>query len=188
MEDGTTEALPTNMTADEFIAWAMGRQGKYELFDGEVVAMAPERAVHTRIKTAAHFAFRSLCRSSGLDCEAFGDGTTVRIDETTAYEPDVSIRCGPRLPDHAIEMSDPVIVVEVLSPSTAYHDVGAKLQNYFRLASVQHYLILQTERPLVIHHARAEGDLIETRILGEGTIALDPPGIEVAVEALYDTD
>ena len=82
-------------------------------------------------------------------------------------------------------IDDPVIVVEVLSPSTAAIDHGRKLSGYFSLPSVQHYLILDPDRRVVIHHKRGASDAIETRVLTDGVARLDPPGFEVAVEALF---
>ena len=64
------------------------------------------------------------------------------------------------LPPDAIKLRDPMIVVEVLSPSTSARDVGAKLEDYFRLPSVQHYLIVRTENRTIIHHARGEDGII----------------------------
>jgi Uma2 family endonuclease len=110
---------------------------------------------------------------------------TVRIDETTAYEPDAVVHCGPQLPSSAVEVPDPVIVVEVLSPSTRQFDVSIKLAGYFRLPSVAHYLIVEPTQPLIVHHCRGRGDTILTRVITEGTIALDPPGLELAVADLY---
>jgi Uma2 family endonuclease len=108
----------------------------------------------------------------------------VRIDEATIYEPDASLRCGPKLPEDDIELPDPVIVVEVLSPSTRAQDSGAKLEAYFRLPSVRHYLIVNTATRTVIHHARGGPDsngAIVTRIHGSkdagGELRLDPPGL-----------
>ena len=66
-------------------------------------------------------------------------------------------------------------------------DASAKLAGYFRVDSVRHYLIVDPDQPLVIHHARGEADLVVTRILREGKIVLDPPGIELAVEDFYIT-
>jgi Uma2 family endonuclease len=88
-------------------------------------------------------------------------------------------------PPDAIEIDNPVVVVEVLSPSTAAIDHGAKLSGYFSVASVLHYLILDPERRVVIHHKRGGGDAIETRVLTGGVARFDPPGFEVAVEALF---
>jgi Uma2 family endonuclease len=79
----------------------------------------------------------------------------------------------------------PVIVVEVLSPSTATRDTGATLADYFLLATLRHYLIVRADRPTVIHHRRGDGDLIETRIVTSGLLALDPPGITLDLARIY---
>jgi Uma2 family endonuclease len=78
-----------------------------------------------------------------------------------------------------------VVVVEVLSPSTATRDTGAKLADYFRVASLRHYLIVRTDRPTVIHHRRGDGDLIETRILTAGSVDLEPPGLVLELDRIY---
>ena len=109
----------------------------------------------------------------------------VRIDARTIFEPDASVVCGPRRPDETIAIDNPVIVVEVLSPSTAAVDHGRKLSGYFSLPSVQHYLILDPDRHVAIHHKHGASDAIETRVLTSGVARLDPPGFEVAVEALF---
>ncbi|MEM9694838.1 MAG: Uma2 family endonuclease [Myxococcota bacterium] len=174
---------PQRMTADAFFVWAATQRGRYELAAGEVVAMAPERAAHNRVKFAAGRALQDAAR--GLACEVFVDGMVVRIDDATVYEPDATVRCGVPLADHATEFSDPVVVVEVLSPNTQARDVGAKLEDYFRLPSVRHYLIVSPERHTVVHHDRDEAGIITTTIVKEGSLRLVPPGIEVTVAELF---
>lgn len=89
-----------------------------------------------------------------------------------------------RLAGDAIEVPNPIIVVEVLSPGTTGHDTSAKLAGYFQVASIQHYLIVDSAQQLVIHHRRA-GEVIETRIASEGMLALQPPGLELPVDELF---
>ncbi len=88
------------------------------------------------------------------------------------------------MPDDAISAPNPVIVVEVLSPSTASLDAGGKLADYFRLASVAHYLLVRPLRREIIHHERRDGR-IETRVVTAGEIELDPPGIRLSLEEIY---
>jgi Uma2 family endonuclease len=172
------------MTVDEFLAWAEGRPGRYELADGEVVAMSPERTRHAEVKFAAQTTLAQCIREAGVPCRVLPDGMTVRIDRSTAYEPDALVYCGPRLAGDAVEVPNPVVVVEVLSPSTGGVDTGAKLTGYFAIPSVQHYLILDPVRSILVHHRRGV-DAIETRILADGTVRLDPPGIEFPVVDLF---
>lgn len=138
-----------------------------------------------RLGSGARLTIRSVVRERGLDCEALPDGMTVKVDEHTAYEPDAQVHCGEALADDVVLVPAPVIVVEVLSPSTATRDTGAKLADYFRVASLRHYLIVRTDRPTVIHHRRGDGDLIETRIVTAGSLDLDPPGIALDLDRIY---
>jgi Uma2 family endonuclease len=136
-------------------------------------------------KAEIWLALRDGIKAAGLPCEALPDGMTVKIDDHTAYEPDAVVHCGEALADDAVIVPAPVIVVEGLSPSTATRDTGAKLADYFRLPSVRHYLIVRTDRPTVIHHRRGDGDVIETRIVTAGAVALDPPGIALDLDRIY---
>jgi Uma2 family endonuclease len=175
------------MTADEFIAWAMEQPdgARYELVGGEVVGMASERLAHARVKALVFLALNDAIRREGLACEALPDGMAVQVSADTVYEPDAQVRCGPRLPGDTVKILDPVIVVEVLSPSTGAQDAGAKLGDYFLLTSVRHYLLLDTKRRTVIHHARANNGEIATRIARDGTVHLEPPGIALDVAGLF---
>jgi Uma2 family endonuclease len=174
-----------HLTADEFLLWAEGREGRWELFDGVPVMMSPERVLHGATKGEAFAALREAVRRAGLPCRAYPDGVAVRINAKTTFQPDASVSCGPQPPAGALAISDPIVVLEVLSPSTASIDHGLKLSGYFSLPSVEHYLILDPERRVVIHHKRGQGDAIETRVLSEGSAKLDPPGFAVPVEALF---
>jgi Uma2 family endonuclease len=117
----------------------------------------------------------------------FPDGMAVRIAARTAFQPDALVVC-PSPPLDAIEIPNPVIVVEVLSPSTAADDHGVKLDGYFALGSVEHYLILDPDRRVLIHHKRGQAGAIEMRILREGMVVLDPPGFGAQVTGFFATE
>jgi Uma2 family endonuclease len=176
-----SEPARTRMTSDEFLAWAMDRPETehYELVAGEVVAMAPERAAHGRTKARICQRLIEAIDRGSLSCEVYVDSMAVEVDTDTVYEPDVLVRCGTPLLDNAVKILDPLIVVEVLSPSTHARDAGAKLEDYFRLPSVRHYLIVKTENRTIIHHVRDEAGNIATRIVRDGVVPLEPPGIEL---------
>jgi Uma2 family endonuclease len=177
--------VKTKMTADEFLAWGEGQEGRWELQDGALVAMAPERVAHTETKGEVFSALRTAIAAAKAPCRALIEGVSVRVDAGTVFEPDVLVYCGARLPPEALEIPDPIVVVEVLSPSTAARDHGVKLSGYFALAGLSHYLIVDADRRVVIHHKRGQGDVIETRILGDGVLRLDPPGLEVPVADVF---
>ena len=104
--------------------------------------------------------------------EALPDDVTVGIDEDTDYEPDAVLDRGAPLPPDAIAATKQAL------------DTGDKLADYFRLPSIHHSLPVRTRRREVIHHARL-GEWIETRILTEGALTLDPPGLAVQVAEFH---
>lgn len=180
-----SHAAENLMDVDAFLAWADGRDGRWELRDGRPVMMAPERAIHALTKAAAYEALKAGVQRAGLPCRVFPDGMTVRIGARTAYEPDALVVCPSPLDLNSMEIPNPAIVVEVLSPSSAADDHGPKLDGYFSLPSVEHYLILDPDRRVMIWHKRGQAGAIETRILRDGLVRLDPPGLEAEVERFF---
>jgi Uma2 family endonuclease len=178
-------ALPTQrMNVPEFLAWAEAQpRGRFELVDGEVVAMSPERLLHTFVKLEVAVALREAIRAARLPCIVFTDGATVVINDHRAREPDASVQCGVDIDLNSMVLEAPLIVVEVVSPTSVRDDTSVKLVDYFSVASIQHYLIIKSDERLVIHHRRKEGG-IETHIAQDGDIVLNPPGISVPVAAL----
>jgi Uma2 family endonuclease len=146
--------------------------------------MSPERVGHARIKSQVWAALDRAIRATNLPCEALPDGITIEIDEETDYEPDAVVNCGPPSSADAIAAPNPVIVVEVLSPSAQSIDNAHKLADYFRVASIQHYLIFRARRPEVIHHRRSGAEIV-TQVINLGSIALDPPGIAIELSDIY---
>jgi Uma2 family endonuclease len=175
-------ALHRAMTVDEYLAWSEGQseRRRTELINGQIVTMPSERVVHSRVKGSVHLALSQAIKATGLPCEALPDGPSVRIDQHTAYEPDALVYCGnPPAPDSLL-VANPVIIVEVLSPTTAHTDTSAKLIGYFKLPSVAHYLIVDPEARTVTHYARSA----TPNLMSGGRLRLDPPGLDLKVEDL----
>jgi Uma2 family endonuclease len=169
----------------DFRAWAEQQpRGRFERVDGRVVKMTPERIVHVELKFAAARALKAAVEAAGVECQVYGDGVTVEVGEDSDYEPDVTVNAGPRPGPNDVAAPNPIIVVEVLSPGTRSIDTGAKFVGYFRVPSIQHYLIVSATRREVVHHRRA-GDAIVSAIVSKGSIALDPPGITVPLDEIY---
>jgi Uma2 family endonuclease len=181
----TSGEPPQHLRRAEYRAWAAAQsRTRFERIGGVVVAVAPERAAHNRLKASAWLLLRQSIQANRLPCEAFANGVTVEIGHADDLIPDAMVRCSDLPPGDVLAVNDPVIVVEVLSPATATVDRAVKLRAYFRLPSVQHYLIVAAEQRRVVHHRRAGGILV-TSVHTEGTIALEPPGMLFDVSALY---
>jgi Uma2 family endonuclease len=176
-------ALRRAMTVDEYLAWSdsQSERQRTELINGQVVIMPPEHVLHSRVKRRVHLALERAVEAAGLPCEALPDGPTVRIDEHTAYEPDAIVYCGELAAPNALLIVNPMIVVEVLSPTTRHHDTSAKLIGYFKVPSVVHYLVVDADDCTVTHYRR-DGT---PNLVTSGALRLDPPGIDLSVDALF---
>lgn len=173
------------MKVDEFLVWSERQpDDRYELVEGEIVAMTRDTVRHNRTKAAVWRAFDDAVRAAGLPCIVLVDGVGVAVNDKTLRIPDVLVHCGVEPGPDAMVIDSPLIVVEVVSPSSERDDTDAKLVEYFSVASIRHYLIVFSKKRVVVHHWRdGEGD-IATRIAHDGDIALNPPGMMIPVTAL----
>ncbi len=172
------------MTVDDFLAWAVKQPARYELELGTIDAMSPESLGYVRIKTMIQRALAVAIQHANLCCKAVHDGVIVRVDGATAYEPDALVYCGPHQPASTLVVDDAVIVVEVVLPHSEVGSRGGRLIAYLSLPSVHHYLIVNANRRVLVHHAR-RGEKIATRILHDGPLHLDPPGLDLTIEDLF---
>jgi Uma2 family endonuclease len=128
------------MTVDEFLQWDDGTDTRYELLDGQIVAMAPPGPAHRIVignvarLVGNHLVGRSPCRP---ELEA-----GIRISEHRRWQADLAMTCGPLAPD----LVDPILIVEVLSSSTRGRDFADKLPDYKSLPSVVEIWLVDSER------------------------------------------
>jgi Uma2 family endonuclease len=177
------------MTADEFLAWAETlpkEAGRFELWDGDVIVRHgpagfenAERAQHWKVKGAVYRALHDAVKRAGVPCHVAVDGPNVRFSASRLVQPDALVYCGQEMPRWVLEVPNPLIVAEVLSPGTRRMDIGDKLRGYLALPGLRHYLIVDPDRALLIHHKRGSGDASETQIVTGPRLRLDPPGLDV---------
>jgi Uma2 family endonuclease len=181
----TTTLPKQRMKVPEFLAWANEQlDSRYELVDGEVVAMAPDRLRRNLVKLEVAVALREAVKAAGLPCTVFTDGAGVVINDETTRLPDASVQCGIKVRPNRMVLEAPLIVVEVVSPSSEQQDLGAKLIEYFSVPSIRHYMIVLPEKRAVVHHTLNGEGKLSTYIGRSGDIRLDPPGMTVSVAAL----
>ena len=181
-----TPPLP-RMTVAEFLIWNEQRpDGRYELYYGEPVKMQAERARHANVKGNAYMALRSAVRAAKLPCQVFPDGMTVVINDETCYEPDAILQCGKPVDPDSVTVDEPMIVVEVGSPSTRVFDLSQKLGDYFTMASIIHVLLIDPKKKRAILHTRKSDFEWVTRLLAENeTAVLDPPGVAFGLSECF---
>ena len=177
---------PKRMTAEEFALWAERQElCRYELIDGIVIQMNAERLVHARVKHRITVVLEASLKKSGIIGEVYPDGIAVRISDKIVHEPDALLRLGPSLPDNTILILDPLVVVEVLSPSTGPVDTSTKLANYFTVPNLAHYLVVNTTKRIVSHYTRGVDGQPVMKTVSAGEITLDPPGLTLRIDEFF---
>lgn len=175
----------SNLTVEQYLEAYEGAEGRYELVDGEVLKMAAETNRHSLIKGNVYFALRQAITKTGAKCTVLPDGVTVRINTTTAREPDVSVQCGEPPDLKSMLLAHPTIVVEIISPSSKATDANRKLAEYFSVPSILHYLIVWPMQKYCYHHKRIGDDKVLTTIMRQGAIEFDPPGLTVSLNDIF---
>ena len=185
--------LPTEpMTSDEFIEWAARENpGRVELIDGFVVpkedggpiGMAGDNPRHNLVKGNARDALKGAL--AGRGCRVYIDGISVRVYDRTSYIPDVLVDCAAEIDLEAPIAVEPLIAVEVLSASSHTKDTVEKLDGYFSVPTLRHYLIVDAVKRRIVLHSRRD-ESIATSILRGGTVTLDPPGITVDLDTFWE--
>lgn len=155
----TAEQL-MRMTEEEYLAFDRAAIGvKHEYFNGEVYAMSGGGFDHSVISANVTAALHSRFR--GKPCQVTQSDMRLKISETKAYVyPDVMVVCGkPALLGKADDLlTNPTVVVEVLSPSTASHDKNAKFAHYRKMPSVQDILFVDSQSLSVEAYRRSAGE------------------------------
>lgn len=167
-----------HLTVDEFLEWEERQEFKHE-FDGvAAIAMTGGTAAHSIIQT--NLAYQLTGRLAGKPCRFFGSDFKTRLANTVRYADGIVVctKVDPR----SVYVTDPVVIFEVLSQSTAHIDLGAKNREYEAAPSVQRYLVLDQDAVAATQFARVGGDWIG-HILRRDAM-LDMPEIGVALPLL----
>lgn len=179
-------AAERRFTFLEYIELEKSSELHHEFVDGYVYAMSGGSPDHSRL--ASNVIGLLSAQLAGKPCQAFTSDLRVRVLETgLATHPDVSVFCGNlvRDPEDKNTATNPVVIVEVLSPSTERYDRDEKFSHYRRIPSLVSYvLISQEEQRLEVFTRNADGSwtLRETR---QGAARLDEIGCTLSVEAVY---
>jgi Uma2 family endonuclease len=175
------------MTYAEYLAAEKVSEIRHEYLNGEVWAMAGGTPEHSALAAAVIASLATSLR--GKPCRVFSSDLRVRIVDTgLSTYPDVSVVCGTleTAPEDEDAITNPVVLVEVLSESTEGYDRGAKWAHYRRIPSLREFVLVSQAPPLVEVFRRAGSgrfELLEARP-GE-TIELDSLGVRLDVGEIY---
>jgi Uma2 family endonuclease len=171
----------------EYLALEATSNVKHEYLDGQIYAMAGGTPAHAALQLAVPSLLFPQLRIGS--CRAHGADLRVRVLATgLATYPDVTIVCGPREvdPEDKNSVTNPTLLVEVLSPSTAEYDRGEKFAHYKRIPSLRQYVLVSPDEPGVEVWTR-EGDAWTRAVSLPGDVAeLASIGARLDVRELFE--
>ena len=177
------------ITPEEYLAMEREAPYKSEYFNGKMFAMAGASRRHNLIALNTASELRGQLKKT--PCEVYVSDMRIKVSHTELYTyPDVTVVCGkPQFDDrYSDTLLNPLLIVEVLSKSTASYDRGAKFEQYRTLASLHDYLLISQDRCHAEHYVRQSGNtwlLSEYRDL-EDVILLESIGCEIKLREIYD--
>jgi Uma2 family endonuclease len=180
------DAAVAKVSYADYLAEEEAAEQKHEFHDGEIVAMAGASVEHARLAAELGFLLSSGVRGRG--CTVYSSDLRIRIDEVNrTHYADLTVVCGPveRSPVDAEGVTNPRVVVEVLSDSTEAYDRGEKFRNYRRLASLTEYVLVSQREPVIEVYRRTEGGwLLEEHGPGQ-RVRLGSIGVEIGVDEVF---
>ncbi|HEU4406528.1 MAG TPA: Uma2 family endonuclease [Polyangiaceae bacterium] len=176
------------MSYAEYLEREARSEGKHEFLRGEVYAMAGGTPEHSAL--AAALARELGVALRGKPCRVFSSDLRVFVPATgLGTYPDLSVVCG-RLethPEDANAVTNPIVLVEVLSDSSEASERGAKAGHYRKLTSLREYVLVSQREPRIEVMRRGERGVWELHEAGAGeTVELASLGVRLSVDAIYE--
>ena len=175
---------------EEYFALEKAGDARFEYWDGEIVCMSGGSRSHYRISGNVYYALaRAL---NGGPCQPFTGDAPIWTPARPPYRyPDASVACGE--PEYINKsgldaLVNPVLVVEVTSPSTAAQDEGPKFIAYQAIQTLRDYLLVSQDEPRVTHYARLEDGGWKRRDITDldASVELEPVGCALRLRDIYD--
>jgi len=175
------------LSPEEYLARERESEIRHEYFRGEMFAMSGGTRPHSLIVGNLRAELRAALRRR---CEVHGGEMRIKVSSTGLYTyPDASVICGePRLEDGRQDtLLNPIVVMEVLSPSTEAYDRGDKFGHYRKIETLREYVLVSQDRALVERFVRQGDAWLLTEFDGlEASLRLDSIGCEIPLQSIYE--
>lgn len=178
----------TYCTEQEYLDLERKSDQKHEFYAGEVVALAGGSAQHNRI--TINVITNLYNQLQNRSCNVYSSDMRIKIPHSKSYVyPDVSVVCGQEHFDDDSEdtLMNPIVIIEVLSPSTERHDRGKKFEYYRTIESLQEYILIAQDAKRIDHFTRQSTSLWMFSSLGEAEDMLYLTSIDctITIRAIY---
>lgn len=180
----------TYISPEEYLSSERESLEKHEYLDGEIFLMAGSSIKHAAITSNVSAELHAQLK--GRDCRVLQIDMRVHIPKTRLYTyPDILVVCGkPQLlPDgHLDTLTNPVVIIEVLSSSTEGYDKGVKFDNYRSLESLHEYVLVSQDAKKIVRYTKQEnGSWVLMDFIGDKTeIELFSINCRLMMDDIYD--
>jgi len=185
-----TMPVSRRFTVEEYLRIERGAEERHEFRDGQIVAMSGGSVVHSQIISNCNREIGN--RLKGKSCRTYDSNLRIRISRGTSYSyPDVTVICGPPVidPDDrwGETVTNPRLIVEVLSTSTEAFDRKTKFDGYRRLESFREYVLVSQESPRIETYFRRDDGTwtFDVATGGESVISFRSIEIDLALAEAY---
>ena len=175
------------LSVEEYLAVDRAAERRSEYHDGELFPVPAASWAHARV--SANTIHRFSERLYGHPCHVADASVRLRVSPTQFVYPDLVVVCGdPAFTDEEQDtITNPKVIVEILSPSTADYDYGGKFALYRRLPSFEEYLLIAQEEPLIeVFRKTPDGRWILSSYAGlESTVRVESLDIALPLAEIY---
>lgn len=178
-------ALKDRVSPEAYMEMEMASPERHEYVDGEVFLMTGAASAHNLININLVSLIRDHLR--GGPCRVFAIDIKLRVEAANCYfYPDLMVTCSENDRQSRYVMNEPLLVVEILSPSTALYDYNKKFALYRQLPSLQEYVLVDAEHMGIDRYRRGEGGewILHPYVAGE-TVTLHSLALNFPIEAAY---
>ena len=184
------QALKEYYTKEEYLVFEEASEGKHEYHAGRIVAMAGGSLDHSTISGNVFSALKSILKSKNKPCRPFNSEAKIYVEKSDRYVyPDTSVVCD-EVETHHVKndgITNPVLIVEVLSDSTASYDRGAKFRKYCSLPSFKEYVLITQDEPIVEVLFRDVDFWRMTTTVGlDRSVRINSLDIEIPLSLIYE--
>jgi len=176
------------VTPEEYLQAERLASFKSEYVSGQIWAMSGASRAHNTLATNLIVALGTAVKRTS--CQVFGSDMRVYVPENSTYAyPDISIVCGPQdyADGHGDTLTNPIVLFEILSPSTAHYDRTVKFVKYRRLPSLRQYVLVHQDTRHIEHFARFDDLWIPGERSGAASLLeLGSVGITLPLADIYE--
>ncbi len=179
---------PTHYTAEEYLTLERSASCKSEFRNGQIYAMSSSNRAHNLV--TGNIGWELSLQLKKRPCEAYMCDMRVKAAEACSYHyPDIVVVCGtPQFEDADVDtLLNPMLLIEVLSPSTEAYDRGGKFAHYRKIPTLREYLLVAQDQPSIERYQR-QGDVwVLSEAVGlDASVPLESIDCVLSLREVYD--